>query len=365
MSGEFEAAGTAIEGALIGAAVEGNAGSGGVPGDGSCLNCGAALSGAFCANCGQKAEVHRTMSAIGHDILHSVLHFDGKLWRTLPLLAFKPGELTRRYIHGERAKFVSPMAIFLFAIFLMFAVFSFAGSSEAPKDDWRAELAKEAKKLDTQIAEVERKLEWADMDATAAKRLKTELESLKSDRNGIAFATDGAPIYDDVGSRISAGGPVKLSTFAKSDTGWRWLDEKFNKGGVKMMQNPGLAFYKLQSNGYKFAWLLIPLSLPFVWLVTLGVRGHHFYDHAVFTTYSITFMCFLFVLASLAGWAGVSDNVIAPLAILVPPIHIYKQLRHAYRLTRLGTFLRMIPLMISIVIVASLFFLILLLMGML
>jgi Protein of unknown function (DUF3667) len=366
MSGEFEAAGTAIEGALIGAAVEGNAGSGSAAGSGDCLNCGAALSGAFCANCGQKAEVHRTMSAIGHDILHSVLHFDGKLWRTLPLLAFRPGDLTRSYIHGERAKFVSPMAIFLFAIFLMFAVFSFAGSDSSDTIDgnWRAEMNKDAVELDKSIAQAEAELSKVPSSSAAAAKLKAKLKELKSDRNGIAFATTGAPIYDDVGARAPSDGPVKLSTFAKSETGWPWLDEKLNKGGVKMMQNPSLAFYKLQSNGYKFAWLLIPLSLPFVWLVTLGVRGRHFYDHAVFTTYSITFMCYLFVLASLAGWAGVSDNIIAPLAILIPPIHIYKQLRHAYDLTRLGTLLRMIPLIVSIVIVASSFMLILLMMGM-
>jgi hypothetical protein len=371
MSGEFEAAGTAIEGALIGAAVEEanrtlGDGKGGQS-DSACLNCGVQLSGAFCSNCGQKAEVHRTLSAIWHDILHSVLHFDGKLWRTLPLLAFKPGYLTRRYIHGERAKFVSPMAMFLFAIFLMFAVFSFAGgdSSMNVGGNVRAAMDKEAIELDEKIAQTEAELKMAPIPSASATKLKAKLNELKVERNGIAFATTGAPMYDDVGARISTSvSPVKITAAGKSETGWRWLDEKVNKGGVKMMQNPSLAFYKLQSNGYKFAWLLIPLSLPFVWLVTLGVRGRHFYDHAVFTTYSITFMCFLFVLVSLAGWAGVSDNIIVPLAILVPPIHIFRQLRHAYGLTRLGTFLRMIPLMISIVIVASSFMLILLLMGM-
>ena len=50
------------------------------------------------------------------------LHFEGKIWRTLPLLVWRPGELTRRYIDGERAKFVSPIALFLFFVFLMFAV---------------------------------------------------------------------------------------------------------------------------------------------------------------------------------------------------------------------------------------------------
>ena len=34
----------------------------------------------------------------------------------------KPGELTRRYIDGQRASFVSPIALFLFCVFFMFAV---------------------------------------------------------------------------------------------------------------------------------------------------------------------------------------------------------------------------------------------------
>ena len=31
----------------------------------------------------------------------------------------------------------------------------------------------------------------------------------------------------------------------------------------KWQENPGLMLYKLQANGYKFSWLLIPLSIPF------------------------------------------------------------------------------------------------------
>jgi hypothetical protein len=80
-----------------------------------------------------KGARHRSLAAIGHDIMHGVLHLDGKLWNTLPLLAFKPGKLTRRFIEGERAKFVSPMAMFLFSVFAMFAVFQMVGIS-APTD---------------------------------------------------------------------------------------------------------------------------------------------------------------------------------------------------------------------------------------
>ena len=88
----------------------------------SCLNCGAALVGDYCHACGQHGHVHRTLTAFFHDLLHGVLHFEGKTWRTLPLLAWRPGQLTRAYIDGKRASFVSPLALFLFSVFLMFAV---------------------------------------------------------------------------------------------------------------------------------------------------------------------------------------------------------------------------------------------------
>ena len=61
-----------------------------------------------------------------------MFNFEGKIWRTLPMLAWRPGELTRRYIAGERARFVSPVALFLFTVFLMFAVLNFTGALEPP-----------------------------------------------------------------------------------------------------------------------------------------------------------------------------------------------------------------------------------------
>lgn len=367
MSGEFEAAGTAIEGAMFGAAVEPGHGQVSLDENGEsdtvCLNCGARLNGAFCATCGQKAHVHRTLSAIGHDVLHSVFHFDGKLWRTLPMLLLRPGELTRRYVHGERAKFVSPMAIFLFSIFLMFAVFSFGGSGgSTTSSDWKVRLEAEGKEIDTKIADAEAELKTASGNPAEAKAIRDQIEDLKAERNGISYATKGEPVYADVGANVTINDNVKMGAI-KSNTGWKWLDDRLNKGGAKMLKNPSLAFYKLQSNGYKFAWLLIPLSLPFVWLATLGTKGHRFYDHAVFTTYSITFMCLLFVVVSIADWLGIANAWLAAIFAIAPAAHLYKHLRHAYSLSRIGTLLRMVPLVISIVIVMSLFFSILLLLG--
>ena len=123
----IEGVGEAVTGSMLARAVEPAAGEQGAPAPGNCLNCGAALQGAYCHACGQPGHIHRTLAAFWHDLAHGVLHFEGKIWRTLPMLAWRPGELTRRYIAGERARFVSPMALFLFSVFLMFAIFSLIG----------------------------------------------------------------------------------------------------------------------------------------------------------------------------------------------------------------------------------------------
>jgi hypothetical protein len=115
MSEGADGIGEAVTGGLIARAVEPAAGEHrGEPREGACLNCGTELVGRHCHECGQAAHVHRSVSAWWHDVAHSVLHFEGKIWRTLPMLAWRPGELTRRFIEGERARFVSPMALFLF-----------------------------------------------------------------------------------------------------------------------------------------------------------------------------------------------------------------------------------------------------------
>ena len=114
--GEFEAVGDAVTGGMLaprGRAAAGEARDGHTH-ETNCLNCGTALAGPYCHACGQKAHVHRSLARLLPRFPAGVLNFEGKIWRTLPMLAWRPGELTRRYIDGERARFVSPIALFLF-----------------------------------------------------------------------------------------------------------------------------------------------------------------------------------------------------------------------------------------------------------
>src|SRR6187551_2987965 len=126
---EIDAIGDLAQGGLTARALEPAAGESteGHTHESACLNCGTPLVGSHCHACGQLGHQHKTLGAFFHDLLHGVLHFEGKLWRTLPLLAWRPGRLTREYIDGRRASYVSPIALFLFTIFMTFALWSALG----------------------------------------------------------------------------------------------------------------------------------------------------------------------------------------------------------------------------------------------
>jgi hypothetical protein len=336
MTTGIEAVGEAVTGSMFARATEPTSGEAVHGQRGPCLNCGAPLEGAYCGACGQKGHVHRSVKAILHDLVHGVLHLDGKFWRTLPLLLFRPGELTRRYVHGERARFVSPLAMFLFSVFAMFAVLSVFGLSlsnipgmgmgarqgmEAARQATREDLA-EARQRRAELARVSSKnagLEVLDRQIAELTRQDAELRRLQGGFEGLR---------------------PRSSSNKGPQTGWLRLD----KGIQKISENPGLALYKMQANSYKFSWLLIPLSVPFVWLLFFWTRRFRIYDHTVFVTYSLSFMSLLAIAVLLMGFGGVHVAIFASIAIFVPLIHMYAQLRGAYQIGRIGALLRTILL---------------------
>jgi hypothetical protein len=85
------------------------------PDPGTCGNCGAGLHGRWCAQCGQEAleEGDRRLSALVGQFVQELLRIDGKLPRSLGALLFRPGLLSRRYLAGQRIRYVSPVGLFL------------------------------------------------------------------------------------------------------------------------------------------------------------------------------------------------------------------------------------------------------------
>jgi hypothetical protein len=89
--------------------------SGGTTAAVCCVNCGTALTGPFCAECGERqpSDDDYSIKSVTHELLHDFAHFDGKIWRTIVALLTKPGLLTREYFGGRRGRFTKPLSLFL------------------------------------------------------------------------------------------------------------------------------------------------------------------------------------------------------------------------------------------------------------
>jgi hypothetical protein len=339
MGGEFEAIGDAVTGGLLARAVEPPAGEAadGHTHEKNCLNCGTPLTGPYCSACGQKAHVHRSIRGFFHDFVQGLFNFEGKIWRTLPMLAWRPGEMTRRYIAGERARFISPVALYLFTVFLMFAVLNLTGTfgpgggpigTAGMQQGLKAEIAADQAalaKLEAKRRAAAAGTDLAELDRRIAKR-KEDIADSQKVLTGEVFTS----------------GEVDADT-----PGWvRPLVEQASKNPEQLTTN-------IQDAASKYSWLLIPLSVPFLWLLFPLRRRYNTYDHTVFVTYSLSFMMMLVIVGGLLVAVGLPS--LASLLFLVPPFHMYRHLKGAYQLGRASALLRTAALLTFAFIAAGLF----------
>jgi Protein of unknown function (DUF3667) len=97
-----------------------------------CPNCGAAAHGRYCAQCGEKFLSEADFNFqhfLFHHIPHEVMHWDGKLARTLRELVFTPGEMAAQYVRGRRQPYLNPLRLYL-VVFVLQAFLSGIGLPE-------------------------------------------------------------------------------------------------------------------------------------------------------------------------------------------------------------------------------------------
>ena len=337
--GELEGIGEAVTGGLLARAVEPAAGEAGADGhtrENNCLNCGAPLNGPYCSACGQKAHIHRSLRAFMGDFVAGLMNFEGKFWRTLPMLAWCPGDLTRRYIAGERARFISPVALYLFSVFLMFAVLNSTGAIDPDTETMKTGVNTAVKEERAKIVELQ-------MERTAAQAAGQDLAEI--DRKIAEENRDLARIQ-----RVQSG-QVFQTDVDDSDKAPVWVKEAVKRG----QENPELMVTGIQDAASKYSWLLIPFSVPFLWLLFPMSRRFRLYDHTVFVTYSLSFMMILVIAGGLLVAGGLTG--LASMLFFIPPIHMYRQLKGAYSLSRTSALLRTFALVTFSFIAGTLFFL--------
>lgn len=361
MSDSIEALGGLVDAALVAAATDR-----GGPVDAAetahahhrCANCDTPLVGHFCSNCGQKAHVHRSLVHVGEEFLHGITHFDGKAWQTLPMLAFRPGRLTRDYIMGKRARYIAPVPLFLLVVFLMFFVFSFVsfdpGSIAGGATDTNGkqmtqdEAARELPNVEAELRDLDQQIAAAE-----AKGDTVALYGLRGARSGVVATRDvvKSRASGKLESPFDLPGAIAAELEAEGSDGKvnvQLGSETLNQKVRKALKNPELVLYKIQGKAYKLSFLLVPLSVPWLWLLFAWKREVRMYDHAVFALYSISFMSLLFVIGSVAASMSVQNTGFwFALIVGAPLVHMFAQLKGAYALTNAGAAWRTMVLALS------------------
>lgn len=85
----------------------------------SCASCGAPVSGNYCAACGEEVLDPRKRTVwhfITHSLIPELVNLDGRIWRTLRYLLFRPGFLSLEYAAGRHRSYVRPLRVLLVAI---------------------------------------------------------------------------------------------------------------------------------------------------------------------------------------------------------------------------------------------------------
>ena len=110
-----------------------------------CENCGTALTGLFCAQCGQPAvDYHRSFGSLMADAADAFFNFDARFIQSFGLLLFKPWRLTNEFVEGKRARHVHPLRVYLIASVLFFLVINFLAKDahfQAGAKDDRSEFS--------------------------------------------------------------------------------------------------------------------------------------------------------------------------------------------------------------------------------
>lgn len=88
-----------------------------------CLNCSAALTGAFCSACGQRdVPSYPSLRELAVDAVAEFSGWDGRLASTFRALLQHPGLLTHEFLEGRRVRYISPLRLYLVASLVYFLV---------------------------------------------------------------------------------------------------------------------------------------------------------------------------------------------------------------------------------------------------
>jgi hypothetical protein len=265
----------------------------------TCQNCGSVVTGKYCAACGQAGHVHvMTIADVTHDVVHSALHLDSRVWRTLRSLVLRPGELTNEFITGRRERYLPP-----FRLYLVISIAFFAISSLLPDSGF----LRVTEGGETVVAPIvvlgEQAEKAADRAGQGKARAAEELEKIATDPDlPSGLRGMAAEAAREVSGEPSTGAVDEADAERCSvNTGWQWFDGLMTEACRKVEEDRGKRLGAVfMQTAPKLMFVFLPLmaavAMLFYW------RPRRLYaEHLVAFLHVHAFMFLYLAASSLVG----------------------------------------------------------------
>jgi hypothetical protein len=309
-----------------------------------CLNCGTAVQANFCSHCGQDTAAHMPSAMeFLHEFVGHYVALENKLLKSLSLLLFKPGRLTRDYLEGKRVRYVLPLRLYLTLSVIFFATVKWQAQ------DFDAGLNNHT------VTVNQKKADEKDLD-----RARADLQAAKKE-TGVAGATAlaaGEKVADKLQKkaqekRAHAGGGENTSTVGffdidENDRGW--LAAHFGKGVADKAAHFNTLTAAEQLREFEHAlfgyapyaiFALMPVFALYLKMLYLG-SGRMYGEHLLFALHTNAFAFLVLTLLMLVpGWIPFSHAVLWLWLVFYLPT----AMRKVYGGSRLATWWRWIVLM--------------------
>lgn len=93
----------------------------------TCKNCHRSFSSdySYCPYCGQKKVEQITLVELFNNFVSNYFSVDGRLFKSIGPLLFKPGYLPTQFVQGKRETYLHPARMYMFVSIVFFFIFSF------------------------------------------------------------------------------------------------------------------------------------------------------------------------------------------------------------------------------------------------
>ena len=302
----------------------------------TCANCDASLLGQYCAQCGQRAR-DRMISVweLVKEASEILTSLDSRLWRTLGLLLFRPGRLTRDYLLGKRARYIPALRLFLGLSLLFFFLFSLNTGFEISSG-----VEGEDGDIGIQIQHGD---EPEEADGTPEALPPETPQAQDSDADAVEPEAG-----DELGqcSDLEVNFPEELAWMEA------WLSEERLKATCeKIIADHGASFGRALLENIP---LMMFVFLPFMSLImkTLYPLSRRYYvEHLLFLVHFHSFFYLLLTINIAAGWLFDGDPLPSMPSVLLNtatsiyiPVYLFRAMRVVYSQGRILTALKYVTL---------------------